>query len=374
MRFTYFLAVVAALALTACSGDKKNPDEGMAKALQVCKYAGGQACGIDADGTFDAVLECQVTQEYGRVWMVVEYCPAGCMDLACLPLPEDVHYDLPQLDLVAEVADLPPPCVPDCAGKECGEDGCGGTCGLCPTDHKCTEEFTCILFCEPKCTGKQCGDDGCGGSCGDCPFQMACFEGSCQCNPQCNGKDCGPDGCGGSCGTCLQDFICSPFGTCDEICKPACEGKLCGDDGCGGVCGTCPPGLFCSPEGECTDTCYPDCVGKQCGPDGCGGFCGFCPCPTCGAGQVECNAKGKCVESTAGIGCNDLILCLNDCISGDTGCQTACFNSATPQAQTMYEDLIDCIVVQCGSSPSDACVQEVLGGFCAGQFLACTTD
>lgn len=37
--------------------------------------------------------------------------------------------------------------------------------------------------CLPNCVGKECGDDGCGGSCGDCPDDLchdACIGGSCQ--------------------------------------------------------------------------------------------------------------------------------------------------------------------------------------------------
>ena len=37
------------------------------------------------------------------------------------------------------------PCVPQCDGKECGSDGCGGACGTC--DGKaCSAEFKCVPF------------------------------------------------------------------------------------------------------------------------------------------------------------------------------------------------------------------------------------
>ena len=35
-------------------------------------------------------------------------------------------------------------CVPDCANKDCGSNGCGGTCGACGADYVCTGEGTCI--------------------------------------------------------------------------------------------------------------------------------------------------------------------------------------------------------------------------------------
>ena len=58
--------------------------------------------------------------------------------------------------------------------------------------------------CAPQCTGKVCGDDGCGGTCGACPSSFVCVAGQCVCSPNCAGKECGPDGCGGECGLCAQ--------------------------------------------------------------------------------------------------------------------------------------------------------------------------
>ena len=37
-----------------------------------------------------------------------------------------------------------PACVPDCAGKECGGDGCGGICGQCQTDDPCQAMAGCV--------------------------------------------------------------------------------------------------------------------------------------------------------------------------------------------------------------------------------------
>jgi hypothetical protein len=36
-----------------------------------------------------------------------------------------------------------PGCTPDCGGKECGTDGCGGQCGLCPQDLACSGQGLC---------------------------------------------------------------------------------------------------------------------------------------------------------------------------------------------------------------------------------------
>ena len=81
--------------------------------------------------------------------------------------------------------------------------------------------------CQPQCQGKTCGSDGCGGTCGKCPWGTACAKsGLCQgaddaggpkdggCTPQCAGKVCGADGCGGSCGSCNANGTCNSSGQC----------------------------------------------------------------------------------------------------------------------------------------------------------------
>jgi len=42
-------------------------------------------------------------------------------------------------------------CLPDCAGKACGDDGCGGSCGSCGPSMACHED-KCLISCEhPQC-------------------------------------------------------------------------------------------------------------------------------------------------------------------------------------------------------------------------------
>ncbi len=114
-------------------------------------------------------------------------------------------------------------CVADCVGKECGDDGCGGSCGTCNTGYSCNAEGICILDCIPQTCqdlGKECEvwDDGCGGS-----------------------VDCDGCGAGKNCNN----------GVCESICVPDCEGKQCGEDGCGGSCGVCEDGESCHFNGHC---------------------------------------------------------------------------------------------------------------------------
>jgi len=131
-------------------------------------------------------------------------------------------------------------CDPFCDGRECGIDGCGGSCGSCSFGSVC-ELGQCV--CVPDCAGKQCGSDGCSGSCGSCPSGYACQLGQCACIPDCAGKQCGSDSCGGSCGSCPTGHVCQGN---QCLCIPDCAGKQCGSDGCSGSCGSCPPGQFCA--------------------------------------------------------------------------------------------------------------------------------
>ncbi len=34
-------------------------------------------------------------------------------------------------------------CLPDCHGKQCGDNGCGGACGTCPPGYLCGDSFKC---------------------------------------------------------------------------------------------------------------------------------------------------------------------------------------------------------------------------------------
>ena len=67
-------------------------------------------------------------------------------------------------------------CTPDCNGKACGDDGCGGSCGSCAGAELCNGLGTCYdpNQCTPDCAGKECGDDGCGGGCGSCTAPATC--------------------------------------------------------------------------------------------------------------------------------------------------------------------------------------------------------
>ena len=287
-------------------------------------------------------------------------------------------------------------CVPNCDGRDCGADGCGGTCGNgCPGDQACSDAGLCVELpaqcgdntcdagedcatcpadcgqccangacadtencatcpadcscedgercdferraceaaCQPTCDGRDCGADGCGGTCGDgCNGDLLCdADGQCVAPPaQCgdnacdNGEDCAtcPADCGQCCGNgacgadencaiCPADCSCAAGEACDaeeracvEVCEPRCDGLSCGPDGCGGSCGRCDDGTNCE-GGQCVLVCSPNCDGLSCGADGCGGVCGLC-----GAGEV-CTAAGQCNDPSALCDCVDDEVCLD---------------------------------------------------------------
>ena len=276
------------------------------------------------------------------------------------------------------------PCVPQCSGKQCGFDGCTGTCGTCPANNACLANGTCL--CVPQCTGKTCGDNGCGGTCGTCAVGSTCTAGACitgPCNPQCSGKQCGPDGCNGTCGTCPANSVCLANGLC--LCLGQCYGKQCGDDGCGGLCGTCSTGATCT-NGQClTGPCSPSCAGKQCGSDGCGGLCGVCAVGSwCNSGKCqEAVGTGSCVGHCGGSAgdcyCDDLCglfgICCNDicaacpsavvckCGNGvcDLGesCRLCPADCGCPAGKTCYGDT--CCTPSCGGKQ---CGPDGCGGSC----------
>lgn len=210
-----------------------------------------------------------------------------------------------------------PACVPKCSGLQCGDDGCGGTCGACPDGRICDEAGQCA--CAP-CGDKECGSDGCGGSCGTCETGFACEANQCVCAPSCEGKRCGTDGCGGSCGTCEAGSNCEDH---QCICAPVCGDKQCGPDTCGGSCGTCGAGERCDPDGQCQ--CEPQCSGKTCGANGCGGSCGQCSedevCSKDKCCSPQCEGK-ECGDDGCGGTCGACADELYYCVNGT--CQPPC--------------------------------------------------
>jgi len=227
----------------------------------VCKSG---ACVGLPDPDVDGVANSGYSQPCGKG--VADLCNDNCPLVAN---PDQADADG---DGVGDVCE----CVPQCAGKSCGSDGCGGSCGSCPPSHVCLADGKCQ--CIPDCVAKQCGPDGCGGNCGSCPNNNVCLaDGTCMCIPDCTNKQCGDNGCGGNCGSCPGGYLC--IGN-QCTCTPNCGGKQCGDNGCGGSCGMCGGGQLCS-NGTCVNNCTPVNGGWS------GWSCGVCD-KQCGGGKRTC--------------------------------------------------------------------------------------
>ncbi|MBM4388626.1 MAG: hypothetical protein FJ088_12865, partial [Deltaproteobacteria bacterium] len=144
-------------------------------------------------------------------------------------------------------------CVPDkktdCQGNAMYKfDSCGNPGAKVADCLNGCENAQC-KNCVPDCADKECGDNGCGTPCGTCTGGKECVNNKCQCKPE-NYKECSGnavywfDSCGNK-GSKAQDcqYGCDK-GVC-KACEPDCSDKECGDDGCGTPCGTCKDGKEC---------------------------------------------------------------------------------------------------------------------------------
>jgi hypothetical protein len=128
-----------------------------------------------------------------------------------------------------------------------------------------------------NCTGKNCGDDGCGGSCGNCPGGGVCQGGRCACptgRVQCAGRCCdrgqicvagncltgqgtcanGADSCPGDPITCNQNATCFCFQSAEGTTRcgqPRLPETDCGNCTSSAICAAAfpgTPGIFCTIE------------------------------------------------------------------------------------------------------------------------------
>ena len=148
------------------------------------------------------------------------------------------------------VGEPPSPCDPDCAGRVCGSDGCGGVClpNTCGDDFFCDAAGLCISTActpaaDPTLSGI-CGSDVCetatNGTCGE----VSCGTCNTEINEICVSGQC----------TTIGNGVCDPGETCAN--EPACEGQQASCQ-VGEIC----QGVFCefNAGGEfnsCGDYCY----------------------------------------------------------------------------------------------------------------------
>jgi len=106
---------------------------------------------------------------------------------------------------------------------ECGsyQNGtCAGTldCGTCSLPTPYCQSGRCVESCTPNCTGRVCGDDGCGGtSCGNCTEGICNATGQC-CSDTCNllGYACGMWSICGILTNCTEEIGCGAGEFCNS--------------------------------------------------------------------------------------------------------------------------------------------------------------
>ena len=191
------------------------------------------------------------------------------------------------------------PCRPNCAGRDCGPNGCGGSCGGCPPGLICDNNGICVGDCsagQKPCRGGCIPNGQCCGA-GECAGGKVCLNNGCTCrageldcgavclspNQCCPGsrRPCytGPAGTAGK-GICkagtqeCDDF--AEWGAClgqvlprAETCNGIdddCDGVVDGSDPCPGD-AVCRNGGCCIPQGkECEGVDLPCCGGLRCAP------------------------------------------------------------------------------------------------------------
>lgn len=142
----------------------------------------------------------------------------------------------------------PGACEPDCTGRSCGDDGCGGVCGTCPDGIACNPiEGSCALLCGD---GKLDPGESC-----DPP-------GSCPANCEAPDEACMSVALEGTAASCSAQCVTTAITACssgDGCCAPGCDAVS--DDDCVAICGNgvFEPGELCGDGGPaCPTSCDDD--------------------------------------------------------------------------------------------------------------------
>jgi len=438
-RMTGLLVVCCGLVLTACAGKEKTGEMDVAVAdapgdagdqssvdecVSWCERTGSE-CGDDncggSCGECPESYECVETDVGYRFCYSFELeCPLDCEEAKkqCGWLTIAIAEPLIECDCgsCAEdevcVGDEPETasycCAPDCDGKECGDDGCGGSCGECGEWWSCLSEAVdgppiCMDGEELACEFVECGSSWWGecvgedGPCWDvwpwcpCPEGLLCVdddgkvltpyggegdgEGSCAlASDVCGNGVCDVEEAGESCASCPADCFC-PTGSCvdrcgdynwEETCQCddgcAFEGDCCSDfcEWCGGI----YPNLCCEPE----------CEGKECGDDECGGSCGECEEPMVECVEGQCELVCDCLDDEDCLPVEDFDLCNGKLVCGlTTPCKCELDPDSVvecPDGQTCIPETGECCQPSCEGKSCDE--DDGCGGKCGECPVECS--
>lgn len=257
------------------------------------------------------------------------------------------------------------------------------------SDHYvCTDD---ICVCVPNCEARNCGTDGCDGTCGECTgCKSVCSQGVCiaelQADLECFENDIyWKDSCGsrGQKATDCGDAGCTPGSKACAKCEAMCEGRECGTQG-GCNCGVCPSGESCAEgvcdvvcgDGKCASGVEHHCACPQdCAAPTCPGCCDGAVCKQ-GISDSECGKGGDACASCAGGKTCQNQACAFEC--GDGVCTVGFENCESCPADCGCTPTDVCWEQQCCSPQCQAkeCGADACGGSCgtcpAPQF--CATD
>ena len=275
-------------------------------------------------------------------------------DLADAPAPDQQDAIEPdQQDSVAtdllDLVDEEAPCIPDCTDLECGDDGCGGSCGNCDDDNDCTEDFCSEDICEhTNLSDNDCYD----------PDPCSSSEGYCE-EGVCNAAQL-PLGAIGDFEVCwcAEDADCLPFDT------DPCDNSV----------------MLCDPELE--DEAHPHCYYKEievptcddgvsCTTDSCDSNTGCVHLPS----DAPCNGDNPCIKGTCSPleGCQYEPLSVGGCDDNDLcTVQDTCVNGSCAAGDALdCDDLVPCTVDTC--APESGCLHNPLDSDCNDNNF-CTDD
>ncbi|MFH1529484.1 MAG: thrombospondin type-1 domain-containing protein [Pseudomonadota bacterium] len=300
----------------------------------------GIACDLDSGCALDA--------EMANLWCMP---PAG----ACVTVVQAycTHIDLGDGHWNSATGCYLETSPSDCDDDNpCTEDSCGAGVGCvndavlngtpCGANLICMEGI-CVPGCVPDCDGKECGDNGCNGSCGTCDDGSGCTQDLCLDGGVCSfpasneGQACVQLGvCDGACqgGTCTETAVELCNGMDDDCDNQVDEGDL------------CPAGWTCI-GGECVQGCsavnggWTEWACGDCSA-ACGGGQQICtrtctnPIPSCGgavcAGDdtlvLSCNAQPCCDPVNGGWTDWSCGACSVACGGGTSSCTRSCTNPA----------------------------------------------
>ena len=229
-------------------------------------------------------------------------------------------------------------CTPECADKECGDNGCGGACGTCEAWLQCND-------------ADQCSPAPCVSSI-DCPGQLVCEETLGQCVVCVQDGDCAEGE------TCGPDYFCHGVLPCtsDKDCKDF--GLLCDLDA--GVCVQCLKSAHCAEDEYCQDSyCLPDvCIAGEswceenqvlaCSDDG-------------GAvGVVEtCDAEQYCEEA----GCHDYL-----CEPASAWCEADVLKTCSEDGKAVVSE------VDCSAGEQHCFDGQCIDSVCVPEGTKCSDD